>query len=175
MRYLPGTMRWWWAAGWVLLIAAFLALRVDLTTQENSMDERIVLSVSKGMSETGQLDPNWAVASPHYYQYPQYNFYSYNILSHFLITATAPPKVQPIVVLRIANVIYQLAALALLILVLRKLQFPPSTIFAAKKNLRTSLRKAAPRRIGSARRSEIRANRLLRFANAGARIDLASA
>jgi hypothetical protein len=131
MQYLPSTMRWWWAAAWVLLIAAFLALRVDLTTEENSMDERIVLSVSKGMSETGQLDPNWTVASPHYYQYPQYNFYSYNILSHFLITVTAPPRVPPIVVLRIANVFYQLAALALLILVLRKLQFPPGTIFAA--------------------------------------------
>jgi hypothetical protein len=131
MQYLPGTLRWWWAAAWVLLIAAFLALRVDLTTEENSMDERIVLSVSKGMSETGQLDPNWTVASPHYYQYPQYNFYSYNILSHFLITATAPLRVQPIVVLRIANVFYQLAALALFILVVRKLQFPPGTIFAA--------------------------------------------
>ena len=119
------------AAAWVLLLAAFLALRVDLTADENSMDERIVLSVSKGMSETGRLDPNWTVASPHYYQYPQYNFYSYNILSHFLIAAVAPLGVQPIVVLRIANVIYQLGALALLILVLRKLQFPPGALFAA--------------------------------------------
>jgi hypothetical protein len=131
MQYLPRTMRWWWAAAWVLLIAAFLALRVDLTTQENSMDERIVLSVSKGMVETGQLDPNWALASPHYYHYSQYNFYSYNILSHLLITATAPLKVQPIVVLRIANLFYQLAALALLILTLRNLEFPPGTLFAA--------------------------------------------
>jgi hypothetical protein len=83
------------------------------------------------MSEAGRLDPNWTVASPHYYQYPQYNFYSYNILSHFLIAATAPLGVQPIVVLRIANVVYQLTALALLIAVLSKLQFPPAALLAA--------------------------------------------
>jgi hypothetical protein len=125
------TRRWLWAAAWLLLLAAFLALRVDLSTQENSMDERIVLSVSQGMSEAGRLDPNWTVASPHYYQYQQYNFYSYNILSHFLIVATAPLGAQPIVVLRIANVVYQLAALALVIFVLGKLQFPPGALLAA--------------------------------------------
>jgi hypothetical protein len=123
--------RWSWTAAWVLLLAAFLALRVDLATEESSMDERIVLSVSKGMSETGRLDPNWTVASPHYYRYPQYNFYSYNVLSHFLIVATAPLPAEPIVVLRIANVVYQLAALGLLIAVLRKLRFPPAALFAA--------------------------------------------
>lgn len=115
----------------MLLLAAFLALRVDFSTAENSMDERIVLSVSKGMSETGRLDPDWTVASPHYYRYRQYNFYSYNILSHLLIVATAPLGAQPIVVLRIANVVYQLAALALLIIVLHKLRFPPAALFAA--------------------------------------------
>lgn len=127
----PSARRWWWAAAWVLLLAAFFALRIDLSTQENSMDERIVLSVSKGMEETGRLDPNWTIASPHYYQYPQYNFYSYNVLSHVLIVLTAPLHAEPIVVLRIANLVYQLAALALLILVLRKLQFPSGALFAA--------------------------------------------
>jgi len=123
--------RWLWGAAWVMLLAAFLALRLDVSTDEHSMDERIVLSVSKGMSEAGRLDPNWTVASPHYYQYPQYNFYSYNILSHFLIAATAPLGAPPIVVLRIANLIYQLAALALLILALRKLEISPAPLFAA--------------------------------------------
>jgi hypothetical protein len=124
------SVRWGWAAAWVLLLAAFLALRLDFSTTESSMDERIVLSVSKGMSEAGRLDPNWTVASPHYYQYPQYNFYSYNILSHFLIVATQPFGAQPIVVLRLANVLYQLAALVLLIVVLRRLQFSHGTVFA---------------------------------------------
>jgi hypothetical protein len=123
--------RWWWAAAWVLLLAAFLALRVDLTTDEHSMDERIVLSVSKGMSESGRLDPNWTVASPHYYRYPQYNFYSYNVLSHFLIVAAASLPMTPVVVLRIANVVYQLAAFALLILLLRKLEVPLAPLLAA--------------------------------------------
>jgi hypothetical protein len=122
--------RWAWAAAWVLLLAVFLALRLDFSTAENSMDERIVLSVSKGMSEVGRLDPNWTVASPHYYRNPQYNFYSYNILAHFLIVATQPLGAQPIVVLRLANVLYQLVALALLIVVVRRLQFSPGTMFA---------------------------------------------
>src|SRR5262249_52349184 len=123
--------RWIWTAAWLLLLAPFLALRVDLSTEENSMDERIVLSVSQGMSEAGRLDPNWTVASPHYYRYPQYNFYSYNVLSHFLMRATAPLPIAPIVVLRAANVAYQLAALALVILVLRKLRTSPAPLFAA--------------------------------------------
>ena len=75
-----------WMMVWALLLAAFLALRIDIGAQENSMDERIVLAVSKGMSESSRLDPNWIFASPHYYQYPQYNFYSYNVLSYFWIT-----------------------------------------------------------------------------------------
>jgi hypothetical protein len=131
MRTWANARRWCWSAAWVLLLAAFLALRVDLSTSENSMDERIVLSVSKGMAEAARLDPNWTVASPHYYRYPQYNFYSYNVLSHFLIVLTTPLGAESIVVLRIANVIYQLVALGLLVLVLRKLQVLPGGLFAA--------------------------------------------
>jgi hypothetical protein len=116
---------------WALLLAAFLALRIDIGTQENSMDERIVLAVSKGMSESSRLDPNWIFASPHYYQYPQYNFYSYNMLSHFWITLASPLRVEPVIVLRIMNVLYQVAALGLVILTLRKIGIPRSGLIAA--------------------------------------------
>ena len=43
--------RWAWAAAWVVLLAVFLALRLDFSAAEGSMDERIVLSVSKGLEE----------------------------------------------------------------------------------------------------------------------------
>jgi hypothetical protein len=116
---------------WGLLLVAFLALRIDISVQENSMDERIVLAVSEGMSESSRLDPNWVVASPHYYQYPQYNFYSYNMLSHFWIVLTSPLHAEPIIVLRIMNVLYQIAALGLIILTLRKVQIPQAGLVAA--------------------------------------------
>jgi hypothetical protein len=116
---------------WALLLAAFLVLRIDIGTQENSMDERIVLAVSKGMSESSRLDPNWIFASPHYYQYPQYNFYSYNMLSHFWITLASPLRVESVVVLRIMNVLYQVAALGLVILTLRKIGIPQTGLVAA--------------------------------------------
>jgi hypothetical protein len=116
---------------WALLLAAFLGLRIDIGSQENSMDERIVLAVSKGMSESSRLDPNWIFASPHYYQYPQYNFYSYNMLSHFWITLTSPLRVEPVIVLRIMNVLYQVAALGLVILTLRKIGMPQTGLIAA--------------------------------------------
>jgi hypothetical protein len=120
-----------WMTVWVLLLAAFLALRIDIGTQENSMDERIVLAVSRGMSESSRLDPNWIFASPRYYQYPQYNFYSYNVLSHFWIALASPLRVEPVVVLRIMNVLYQVAALGLVILTLRKIGTPRSGLIAA--------------------------------------------
>jgi hypothetical protein len=116
---------------WALLLAAFLALRIDIGTQENSMDERIVLAISKGMSESSRLDPNWIVASPHYYQYPQYNFYSYNMLSHFWITLTSPLRVEPVIVLRIMNILYQVAAFGLVILTLRRIGIPQTGLIAA--------------------------------------------
>lgn len=120
-----------WMTAWTLLLAAFVALRIDIGTQENSMDERIVLAVSRGMSELSRLDPNWVFASPHYYQYPQYNFYSYNILSHFWIALTSPLHATPIVVLRMMNVLYQAAALGLVILTLRKIRIPQVGLIAA--------------------------------------------
>lgn len=131
MPEFAGVRRLAWMTVWALLLAAFLALRIDIGAQENSMDERIVLAVSKGMSESSRLDPNWIFASPHYYQYPQYNFYSYNMLSHFWITLASPLHVEPVVVLRIMNVLYQVAALGLVILTLRKIGIPRSGLIAA--------------------------------------------
>ncbi|WP_375414342.1 glycosyltransferase 87 family protein, partial [uncultured Bradyrhizobium sp.] len=116
---------------WTLLLAAFLVLRIDVGTQENSMDERIVLAVSRGMSESSRLDPNWIYASPHYYRYPQYNFYSFNLLSHFWIMLASPLRVEPVVVLRIMNVLYQVGALGLVILTLRKIGIPQTGLVAA--------------------------------------------
>lgn len=120
-----------WVGTWVLVLVAFVALRIDFSTGENSMDERIVLAVSQGMSDSSRLDPNWVFASPHYYRYPQYNFYSYNILSHFLIVLSTPLHVAPITVLRVANVVYQLCALGLTVLTLRRLKVAAAGILAA--------------------------------------------
>ena len=128
---MPNLRRFSWIMVWALLLAAFLALRIDTAARENSMDERIVLAVSRGMSESARLDPNWIFASPNYYQHPQYNFYSYNMLSHFWITLTSPLRVEPVIVLRIMNVFYQLAALGLVILTLRKTGIRQTGLVAA--------------------------------------------
>src|SRR5579864_6678056 len=120
-----------WIATWLIILAAFVALRIDLSGGENSMDERIVLAVSQGMSDSSRLDPNWAFASPHYYQYPQYNFYTYNILSHFLIALSMPLHVAPITALRIANIVYQLGALGLIVLTLRRLKVVAAGVLTA--------------------------------------------
>lgn len=113
-----------------LLLLSFFALRVDVSPKENSVDERIVLIVSEQMTAKGNLDPNWdGPAMPPYFRFPQYNFYSYNVMSHILIGAAKVIGVSPILVLRATNVFYQFVALIFVLLAFRRLGASDAALF----------------------------------------------
>lgn len=104
-----------------VLLFSFFALRVDLNPKENSVDERIVLAVSEQMTANGNLDPNWNGPEMHIsFRVPQYNFYAYNVVSHFWIGLAKETGAQPILILRAANVLYQFVALILVLMALHR-------------------------------------------------------
>ena len=99
-------------AGLIVLLAAFTALRLDLRGRITNIDESIPIAVSYAMYSSGRLDPNWARAelTPSL-RYPQYNFYTYNIASHGVLKLMKFVAVEPLVLLRFANLVYQAIAI----------------------------------------------------------------
>jgi hypothetical protein len=97
----------------IVLLAAFTALRLDLRARITNIDESIPIAVSYAMYSSGRLDPNWARAelTPSL-RYPQYNFYTYNIASHAVLKLMKFVTVDPLVLLRFANLAYQAIAIA---------------------------------------------------------------
>ena len=100
-------------AGLIVLLAAFTALRLDLRDRITNIDESIPIAVSYAMYSSGRLDPNWARAElTSSLKYPQYNFYTYNIASHGVLKLMKLVRVDPLVLLRFANLVYQAIAIA---------------------------------------------------------------
>lgn len=90
-----------------------LPLQPDLII---NVDELIPLAVSQSMTALGKLDPNWRHADlPEFFRYDQYNFYFFNILSHVSINIGDNFDAERLTALRVANIIYQLTAVVLLI------------------------------------------------------------
>ncbi len=100
-------------SGLIVLLMAFAALRLDLHGRIANIDESIPVAVSYAMYSSGRLDPNWARAelTPSL-KYPQYNFYTYNIASHGVLKLTKFLPVDPLILLRFANLVYQAIAIA---------------------------------------------------------------
>lgn len=110
------------AAYWAFLLALFVALRLNLSDVELNIDEEIPVKVSQAMSARGALDPNWRFGDlPWFWNGDQYNFYFYNIVAHGVLKAGAWFGASALPALRLANVIFQLAALAFSIDALRRL------------------------------------------------------
>ena len=110
------------AAYWACLLALFVALRLNLSDVELNIDEQIPVKVSQAMSARGVLDPNWRFGDlPWFWNRDQYNFYFYNIVAHGVLKAGAWFGASALAALRLANVIFQLAALAFSIDALRRL------------------------------------------------------
>jgi hypothetical protein len=101
-----------WAAYWVCLVIVFLALRAK-PLEGILDDEWIPVKVSEAMTARRTLDPNWRFTDlPPHFRYDQYNFYFYNIVAHVLITVGEWLHRPALFVLRRANVLLQLLALA---------------------------------------------------------------
>jgi hypothetical protein len=123
---LPAPARW---AIWTLVVAALVTLfvffRLNYQTRVINGDDWIVLGVSHGMAERGDLDTNWAVNPvPKEFRYPQYNFSAYNLVGHAILTVVGRPEIE-IPVLRAANLAFQGLAALLLALALRNARAPP--------------------------------------------------
>lgn len=63
------------------------------------------------MTAEESLNPNWAnvPALPEFFRYDQYNFYSYNIISHYILRLFNPEN--PLLFLRRINIFYQFIAI----------------------------------------------------------------
>lgn len=128
--------QWLFAAAvlfWLALIAAFVWLRLPLPPERIlNIDERIPVAISIAMSESGHLDPNWALADMRpIFKYDQYNFYLYNVLGHFVQQAGALAGMAPLDALRIMNLACQLGALTCLVLALRRTRADSAWLVAA--------------------------------------------
>lgn len=122
---LPAEAQWTWATvfricGAVCLGGTFLYLRLNLNTKLINIDEDIPLRVSAAMTAMGVLDPNWELTDlAPWARVPQYNFYSYNLASHAMIRAGRLIGIEPIIALRLANLLYQGLAITALVSALR--------------------------------------------------------
>lgn len=97
----------------VILIAILgIYLRVPIDSNHLiNIDETIPVAVHEAMEERGILDPNWSyTALPEYFRYDQYNFYSYNLISHFFLSQFDNNPEGDIFVLRVMNYIFQIGA-----------------------------------------------------------------
>lgn len=113
-----------WTLVAVAIGAAFLYFRLNYQTRLLNGDDWIVLGVAEGMAQRGDLNTNWAVNPvPKEFKYPQYNFSSYNLLAHAVLSA-APENLPRIPVLRAANLVFQGLAAVLLALALRNARAP---------------------------------------------------
>src|SRR5262245_39161391 len=109
------------AACWIGIVIAFVALRIKSSGMVFA-DEMLPLKISEAMSARGDLDPNWRLADlGENFRYDQYNFYLYNIVAHFAIEAGGWLGRSAIGVVRHANVVFQLLALAFAIDALRRI------------------------------------------------------
>jgi hypothetical protein len=109
-------------AYWACLLALFVALRLNLSDAQLNIDELIPVKVSEAMTARGALDPNWRFGDlPWFWNRDQYNFYFYNIVAHGVLKAGAWFGASALPALRLANVIFQLFALAFSIDTLRRL------------------------------------------------------
>ena len=110
------------AAYWTCVLALFVALRLNLSDAQLNIDELIPVKVSQAMSARGALDPNWRFGDlPWFWNGDQYNFYFYNIVAHGMLKAGAWFGASALPALRLANVVFQLFALAFSINALRRL------------------------------------------------------
>ena len=109
-------------AYWSCLLAAFVALRLNLSDVQLNIDELIPIKVSEAMRARGDLDPNWKFADlPWFWNRDQYNFYFYNIVAHAVVTLGSWFGAAPLPALRLANVVFQLCALGFAVDALRRL------------------------------------------------------
>src|SRR4030095_13690933 len=101
------------SAYWFLLLVVFIALRAMFRAPMANFDELIPLKLAEAMSARGVLDPNWRLADlPDHLRYDQYNFYLYNMTAYAVIKVAGWFSVAPLSALRLANLGFQLAALA---------------------------------------------------------------
>ena len=114
----------------IALLAVFLAPRILLKVDMANIDETIPIGVSHSMIAIGRLDPNWALAGLKYFRDPQYNFYSYNLISHLWIVSFNWTGITEVNILRLANLFYQTIGIFSLIFALRNLGFARWTYFA---------------------------------------------
>jgi hypothetical protein len=104
------------------VLAVFVALRLNLSDVQLNIDELIPIKVSEAMRARGDLDPNWKFADlPWFWNRDQYNFYFYNIVAHAVVTLGSWFGAAPLPALRLANVVFQLCALAFAVDALRRL------------------------------------------------------
>jgi hypothetical protein len=113
-----------WALGAAAIAAVMVYFRLNYQTRLLNGDDWIVLGVAQGMAERGDLNTNWAVnpVPPEWVQ-PQFNFSSYNLVSHGILSL-APDWLAPIPVLRGANLVYQALTVLLLALALKNARTP---------------------------------------------------
>ena len=110
------------AAFWLCILVVFVALRLNVSSVELNVDELIPIKVSEAMSARGALDPNWRFGDlPWFWNTDQYNFYFYNIVAHVALKAGTWFGLAPLPTLRLANVVFQLGALAFAVDALRRL------------------------------------------------------
>lgn len=109
----------------VLVIAVIAAVYVRIPVDPNiliNVDELIPLAVSEAMDRRGVLDPNWVHADlPEYFKYDQYNFYLYNIVSHISIKTFGYLGIEPLIALRLTNLILQVLAIFIFCDALRRI------------------------------------------------------
>src|SRR5436305_9717895 len=118
-------------AGWILVLIAFLALRLIRGAAIINADELIPLKIAEAMSARGTLDPNWNVADLGNLRYASYNFYLYNILAFLLIKPAQWLGLPALGALRVGNLIMQLATLWLARDALRRMGADvPTRLFA---------------------------------------------
>ena len=101
---------------------AFVAVRATFRAPMANVDEMIPLKLAEAMSARGALDPNWRFADlPGHLRYDQYNFYLYNVAAYAVIKVAEWFSVAPLSALRLANLGFQLAALAFALDALRRI------------------------------------------------------
>jgi hypothetical protein len=107
---------------WACVLALFVALRLNISDAELNIDELIPVRISEGMSARGDLDPNWRFADlPWFWNFDQYNFYLYNVVAHGVLKIAAWVGASALPALRLANVFFQLLALAFSLDALRRI------------------------------------------------------
>jgi hypothetical protein len=100
----------------------FVALRLNISGAELNIDELLPVKISEGMSARGDLDPNWRFADlPWFWNIDQYNFYLYNVVAHGVLKISAWTGGSALLALRLANVFFQLLALAFCLDALRRM------------------------------------------------------